>query len=499
MDDTLNATETGFRPAVTGHALIPPLMLLLALLPAAATALLGNAMAALAFVAPAALIGLLAWRQRRNARQMALALDAIQQTLRQANSGSLNPRITHTDKFGIAAPATLALNDFLDRIETCFKEVDSCFRHAANGRYDRQALYKGLPGQLRETLKRINNSLERMREGAAFVAGQELNAELHSVNTTHLIRNLKQNQTDLVNISEEMEQIEAIAARSQQDASQSQASVARMVEALKNINGTIESIVAVVDRLGKDSHRIAESLSIITDIADQTNLLALNAAIEAARAGEQGRGFAVVADEVKALSRRTKDAAVEVSQTIDSFTQRMDEMIEQAQHSNQEASEITRLVERFRDQFNLMADAACRTRGYVSHVKNRTFGSLIKADHVIFKQYGYLMFDENQQWSQEADQELMDHTRCRLGRWYYEGEGAEQFATTRAYAPMEAPHQAVHDHVRQAAALHDQDWRTNEKLRRQIVDHMIEAEEESYRILQYIDEMIDEQQSTCKA
>src|SRR5690606_33659945 len=111
----------------------------------------------------------------------------------------------------------------------------------------------------------------------------------------------------------------------------------RTVDSITSLADDVTSTAGEVEDLASKVRNISQVLDVIRAIADQTNLLALNAAIEAARAGEAGRGFAVVADEVRALAHRTQQSTQEIEQMIGGIQQGTDKAVNAMQTSNQRA------------------------------------------------------------------------------------------------------------------------------------------------------------------
>ncbi|OEC47180.1 chemotaxis protein [Pseudomonas sp. 1D4] len=144
------------------------------------------------------------------------------------------------------------------------------------------------------------------------------------------------------------------------------------IQSITGMRGEIASTAEVIRRLESDSGRISKVLEVIRGIAEQTNLLALNAAIEAARAGEQGRGFAVVADEVRTLAQRTAESTAEIHQIIDtvqtgavnavraieSGQNRSEQSVIQVTEAGAMLQRITEAVEAIRDMNRQIATAA---------------------------------------------------------------------------------------------------------------------------------------------
>ena len=419
------------------------------------------------------------------------ACSRIFNALRNATQGNFSGRITNLKTMGEIGKIGWEVNELLDIVESYFKEVDACFRNVGNNNYERKALYRGMPGMLKQSLMHINDSIEAMKKSARLIAINELHSSLHSNNINNLIVNLKDVQGDVAGIGERMKLVEEIARSTDTAATEGQVAVTGMVDSLSHINHTIQDVSDVVSALGADSIRVSKSLSIITDIADQTNLLALNAAIEAARAGEQGRGFAVVADEVKALSKRTLEAAVEVAETIQSFSKAVDSTIAKAEQSNTLAQQINTQVINFKGQFDSFSEGARETLNKLAVARDMSLSALVKVDHIIFKQNGYIALND-------ADNETahsavsVTHHQCRLGKWYHQGEGMASFGHTAAFKALDRPHALVHSSVQRALELSSQPWHHNPELKQQIYEAMVQAEQESNLVQQYLDKMVRE-------
>ncbi len=430
-----------------------------------------------------------AWYAYRWITHPLKALARMSDVLSQAKQGCLSVRITRTKGLGEIGKIAWELNDLLDVMEAYFKDVNTCFDRAARGDFHRHAFVDGMPGEIRRSMESINLALTAMERATELAAKNRLNSGLHQINVDNLLRNLSGNQADLLEVSGRMDEIEKLALRNQQGASESLTTARQLAQALTTIDHNMASMAETAGSLEEASQSIGHTVQIIAEITEQTNLLALNAAIEAARAGEVGRGFAVVADEVRKLAERTRVTTDEIGGVVDALRARVGTMVQQTRAMSEEAKTVSDQVQGFEHRFEAVAQSAEATISALEQAKDLAFASLLKLDHIIYMQRGYVAAERGGE-GEEARAVGSDHTQCRLGKWYYEGYGKEHFSRMPAYRTLEEPHRRVHAGVHAAIEKARKDWLHDAKILDAIIEHMRDAEQASQEVIRLIGEMV---------
>lgn len=221
----------------------------------------------------------------------------------------------------------------------------------------------------------FNNMLGRFRDSMQKVAGTthqlKESAERISKVSESTVAAVHRQQAGTETVVTAMQQVESNAgevksyAESASDASSSANDQAKLgteltgtaIAAISRLTGEIEQASAVISKVGDYSNEVGTVLDVITSIAEQTNLLALNAAIEAARAGEAGRGFAVVADEVRSLATRTHESTQEVHKTIEQLQQEVAEAVDVMQRAQASTHTSVSEVEKVANSLKEIAEA----------------------------------------------------------------------------------------------------------------------------------------------
>ncbi len=262
-----------------------------------------------------------------------------------------------------------------------------------------------------------------------------------------------------------------------------------LTDAMQQVANVSEAAQSKVNDLLKKMDEIANIAIIIDEIADQTNLLALNAAIEAARAGEQGRGFAVVADEVRKLAERTTKATKEISTTISALqkdvagvTQEMGTVKQKIDNElmiintiNESLNSVNSAMNELFNMTNYLAGAAVETGHSHRDMTNKLIEQIQLSDSInkstneikygseqlektTLKVFLNLAKYDHIRWvdtvckmtikGNPENKRMTDHLNCKFGKWFY-SYGVNLFANNQIFKELEKVHIQVHTHGNQ--------------------------------------------------
>ncbi len=407
-------------------------------------------------------------------------------------AGESNNRVVGIDRDDKLGQVAWHLNDSLDQLETFFREVKASFDYVSQGKYFRRPITGGLHGDFKKVMEQLDASLGTIIDNQRDAGKNELLGKLADLNTEKLLKDLQRAENSLASVSDELNGVQGLAQETASRAQKSSAEIGPVLANITSLHEIINTTNKTVHDLSGRTGDISKLIQLITNIAEQTNLLALNAAIEAARAGEQGRGFAVVADEVRSLAEHTKKATQEITPVIKQFNQEAAAMLENTEAMKRIADDSSQVIGEFENDLHQFAARAKESAARLASASDRCFITLAKLEHVLYKQNSYRSLEAGPR-SDEWRVASGESNNSRLASWCENdvGEHCDEGLFEQLHEPYERVHSRMHEVL---ALVEDGRWQNDTKMLERILHDFQEMEEASTQALQIMHRMAQARQ-----